>query len=275
MGTVFGYVSGKKDTPRWIEDISAVMKFGVLKEHLICEEVSPRHQRPQFLQYLEELREGDVLVVPNLKSLGDSLPEVFENWEYLSQKQNVQIVVLDLPMLNTYNPSDVTRPFISKLMLDVFTYVNNYQKENAREWQAQKIADAKARGSRFGRKKLRVDDDDFQEAIADWQAGDITASEAAERLGISRNTFFRRIKAAEESSGGTSYLHNSTRERHPIESFDPEVLERWKCGEISGRQAAKLLHISYTTFQTKTRQAGLFQTFSHGPAPETAGQKAD
>ena len=110
----------------------------------------------------------------------------------------VDIVVLDMPLLDTRNGADgLTRRFISDLFLQILSYVAEQERINIRNRQRQGIEIAKAQGKYKGRKPIAVDN--FEEVYTKWKAGEITARKAMVELGIKSNTFYRRVKQHETS----------------------------------------------------------------------------
>ena len=119
--------------------------------------------------------------------------EILEEWDYLTKTLNVSIVVLDMPLLDTRQERDLTGRLISDIVLQLLSYVAETERRNIRQRQAEGIRAARKRGDPLGRKQIDMPPD-FA-ALADaWQQGELSSRAAAERLGISHQTFLRRVK---------------------------------------------------------------------------------
>jgi DNA invertase Pin-like site-specific DNA recombinase len=154
-------------------------------------------QRPQYQAMLKLLRPGDLLCVTSIDRLGRNYEEILEQWRILTKKRQVDILVLDMPLLDTRRDKDLLGTFIADLVLQVLSFVAQNERENIRTRQREGIIAAKLRGGRFGREPKPLPSG-FAEACRLWRKGEISASEAARRCGMARSTF--RYRAA----GGTS-----------------------------------------------------------------------
>ncbi len=156
-------------------------------------------ERPRYRRLVRRLREGDLVVVTSIDRLGRNYEEIIEQWRRLTRERLVDIVVLDMPLLDTRarisGEGDVTRAFISDLVLQLLSYMAQVERENIRRRQAEGIAAARARGARFGRprKERPVGAEEVLRAVA---AGELSKSEAARRLGVCRMTLNRWLDEA-------------------------------------------------------------------------------
>lgn len=109
-------------------------------------------ERPEYQRLVRRLEQGDVLVVKSIDRLGRNYSEILAQWDRLTRSQGVQVVVLDMPLLDTRQTArDLTGTFIADVVLQLLSYVAQVERENIRQRQAEGIAAAKARGVRFGR----------------------------------------------------------------------------------------------------------------------------
>ncbi len=198
-GTVYGYV--RVSTQYQCEDrqLAAMREYGVSENHIVVEKRSGKNfDRPIYQRLLRRLCAGDTLVIQSLDRLGRSYTEIQEQWRVISKERGVAIVVLDMPLLNTREHTELIGQLITDLVLQLLSFVAQTERENIRERQYEGINAAKARGVRFGRPRAELPES-FETTVEAWRQGEFTAREAAQRLGISRGTFFRRVK---ELDGG-------------------------------------------------------------------------
>lgn len=156
-------------------------------------------ERPRYRRLVRRLREGDLVVLTSIDRLGRNYEEIIEQWRRLTRERLVDIVVLDMPLLDTRarisGEGDVTRTFISDLVLQLLSYVAQVERENIRRRQAEGIAAARARGARFGRPR-KERPEGAEEVLRAVAAGELSKSEAARRLDVCRMTLNRWLDEA-------------------------------------------------------------------------------
>lgn len=194
-GTVYGYV--RVSTKEQCEDrqMLALRAFQVAEEHIYLDKLSGKDfNRPQYQRLLRRLRAGDVLAVKAIDRLGRNYEEIIEQWRIITKEKRADIVVLDMPLLDTRRSgSDLTGTFVSDLVLQILSYVAQTERENIRIRQKEGIAAARLRGVRFGRPRKPVPEN-FQQIRQAWSAGAITSRAAARELGIAQDTFLRWVR---------------------------------------------------------------------------------
>jgi len=133
--------------------IIALNDFGVEDKNIFLDKVSGKDfNRPNYKRMLKKLRQGDTLVIKSIDRLGRDYDEVIQHWRMITKEIKAFVVVLDLPILDTRmkNEHDITGTLISDVVLALFGYVAQMERENLRIRQAEGIAVAKAKGVRFG-----------------------------------------------------------------------------------------------------------------------------
>lgn len=138
------------------------------------------------------LREGDTLVIKELDRLGRDMNQIKEEWNYLL-KMGVDIVVLDTPMLNTKGKDTLEKTLISNIVFELLSYMAQKEREKIKQRQAEGISAAKSKGKRLGR-PVKAVGSAFEGAYREWKAGRIMAVEAMEMSGLTKATFYRRVK---------------------------------------------------------------------------------
>ena len=196
--TVYGYVRVSTQEQNEARQLTTMREFGVPEENIVIEKLSGKDfQRPRYKKLIRGLRAGDVLVLKSIDRLGRDYSEILEQWADITKKRRAAIVVLDMPLLDTRQGRDLTGTLISDIVLQLLSYVAQTERENIRQRQTEGIAEAKARGVRFGRRRIEIPEE-FEELEYAWRLGRISSRSAAEKLGISHSTFLRR---ARESGG--------------------------------------------------------------------------
>ena len=190
----YGYVRVSTREQNEARQMDAMRAFGVAERNIIVEKQSGKDfHRPRYRRLVSGLRPGDVLVVKSIDRLGRDYTEILEEWGAITKERSAAIVVLDMPLLDTRQGRDLTGTLIADIVLQLLSYVAQTERENIRQRQAEGIAAAMERGVRFGRQRLGIPDG-FASMAELWQQGSISSRDAARSLGISHQTFLRRVR---------------------------------------------------------------------------------
>ena len=193
MKKTYGYIRvstvAQNDDRQWM----AMADFGVSKEFVYADKQSGKDfERPAYQDLMKRLSAGDTLVVKSLDRLGRDYNEMLEQWRIITKEKGAAIVVLDLPLLDTRNKcgNDLTGTLISDIVLQLFSYVAQTERDMNLQRTMEGIAAAKARGVRFGRRPMEKPET-YEIIRTLWERGELSEHEAAHRLGVSRPTFHK------------------------------------------------------------------------------------
>lgn len=191
---IYGYARVSTQSQNEARQIDAMLEFGIPEENIIVEKQSGEDfDRPLYQKLIETLRSGDVLVIQSIDRLGRNYTEILEQWQLITKKRKIAIVVLDMPLLDTRADRDLTGQLISDMVLQLLSFVAQRERESILRRQAEGIAAAKARGVHCGRKRIDTPSG-FEFYVELWELGSVSATIAAEELGMSRDTFLRRAR---------------------------------------------------------------------------------
>lgn len=202
MQKLFAYIrvsSTDQNTDRQIEAIETYCKDNKLelneRDVYIDKASGKDFNRPKYQALKHNLRHGDTLIIKELDRLGRNMEQIKEEWQELL-KQGINIIVIDTPILNTTNKTDLEKNLISNIVFELLAYMAEKERLKIRQRQAEGIAVAKAQGKHLGRPKA-----DFPKAwdehYNEWKDGNITAVEAMKRLELTRCTFYNLVKRFE------------------------------------------------------------------------------
>lgn len=149
--------------------------------------------RPNYLALINKMQGGDLLYVLSIDRLGRNYEEIQNQWRILTKEKDVDICVIDMPLLDTRNGKDLMGTFIADLVLQILSFVAQNERENIRKRQAQGIAAAKARGVQFGRPEIPLPAD-FAKIVSMWEKGNLPIAEALKQSNMSESTFYRRVR---------------------------------------------------------------------------------
>ncbi len=189
MGTTYGYIRVSSTDQNELRQCIALQEKNIPKENIFIDKVSGKDfQRPQYCAMLKRLKAGDQICITSIDRLGRNYKEIQQQWHILTKEMKVDILVLDMPLLDTRRDKDLLGTFIADLVLQVLSFVAQSERENIRKRQAEGIAAAKSSGIRFGRTPSPLPSG-FSRVYALWKEGKINTSEAARRCGMARSSF--------------------------------------------------------------------------------------
>jgi len=186
---MYGYVRVSTKEQNEDRQLIAMQKFGVPKENIIVEKQSGKDfERPKYQHLLKKLKPDDTLIVKSIDRLGRNYEEILEQWRIITKKKSANIVVLDMPLLDTRQGRDLTGTLIADIVLQLLSYVAQTEREFIRQRQAEGIAAAKAKGINFGREAMPLPNC-FDAVYSSWTNGELSGRKAAQILGVSNHTF--------------------------------------------------------------------------------------
>lgn len=193
MAEIYGYVRVSSVDQNEDRQIIAMNRAGIHPKNIYLDKQSGKDfERPKYKRLVRRLRTGDLLYVMSIDRLGRNYEDIQNQWRVLTKEKGVDIVVMDMPLLDTRNGKDLMGTFIADLVLQILSFVAQSERENIRARQAQGIAAAKARGVRFGRPKKKLPKN-FPELVLKWEQKEIVLKELIDYCNISEATFYRRL----------------------------------------------------------------------------------
>ena len=156
-------------------------------------------ERPQYRRLVKKLKPDDLLYIKSIDRLGRNYEEILEQWRVLTKEKRVDIVVLDMPLLDTRRGKDLMGAFLSDIVLQVLSFVAENERTCIRQRQSEGIAAAKARGVKFGRPPTPLPDN-FHQVHQDWRGKKITLQQAAKACSMPVGTFYAKATRFENST---------------------------------------------------------------------------
>ena len=190
---IYGYVRVSSKDQCEDRQLLALKEFGVVERNIYTDKISGKNfNRPQYHRLMKKLKQGDVVVILSIDRLGRNYDEIQNQWRIITKEKQADIVVLDMPLLDTRKSqnNDLTGIFIPDLVLQILAYVAQIERENIKQRQKEGIHAAKCRGVQFGRPRKNIPDN-FDDVKGKWEKSEINSRQAAQILGISQNTFLR------------------------------------------------------------------------------------
>lgn len=169
MGMKYGYVRVSSVDQNEERQMLAMQRLGIIKGNVYIDKQSGKDfERPNYKKLIQRLQEGDILYILSIDRLGRNYVEVQNQWRILTKEMRVDIVVIDMPLLDTRQRKDLMGTFIADLVLQILSFVAQSEREKIKEHQKQGIEAAKERGVRFGRPEKALPEE-FPMMVKDWK----------------------------------------------------------------------------------------------------------
>lgn len=192
MSHIYGYIRVSSRDQNEDRQLLAIQQLSIAQENIFIDKQSGKDfQRPQYKKMVRKLKKDDLLYIKSIDRLGRNYAEILEQWRILTKTKGIDIVVLDMPLLDTRRGKDLMGTFLSDIVLQVLSFVAENERENIRQRQAEGIAAAKARGVRFGRPAKELPDN-FEALVQAWEREQLPLSDVLNLCQISQSTFYRR-----------------------------------------------------------------------------------
>ena len=191
---IFGYarVSSKEQNEE--RQLNAFKEFGIDERDIYVDKQSGKDfNRDNYLVLKHILRENDLLVIKSIDRLGRNYNMIIEEWKDITQNIKADIVVIDMPLLDTRNNKDLLGTFISDLILQILSYVAEQERTFIKQRQKEGIENALNKGVKFGRPKIEKPSN-FDNVISQWKKKEIKSKDAMIMLNLKPNTFYNLLK---------------------------------------------------------------------------------
>lgn len=195
--SVYGYIRVSSKDQKEDRQQIALNEVGVNLQNIYVDKQSGKDfNRPKYKKMLRKLKKDDLLYIKSIDRLGRNYEEILQQWRILTKEKGVDIVVLDMPLLDTRRGKDLMGTFLSDIVLQVLSFVAENERTNIKQRQAEGIAAAKAQGIKFGRPPLPLPDN-FYEVHKAWRSKKITLKQAAEACNMPVGTFYGKARKFE------------------------------------------------------------------------------
>ncbi len=195
---IFGYARVSSYEQNTDRQLIALRQAGVPEKHIYIDKQSGKNfDRPQYKRMLQRLNQDSVLFVKSIDRLGRNYSDLNEQWRMITKEKGADIVVIDMPILDTRQEKNLLGTLISDIVLALLSYVAENERINIRQRQAEGIAAAKARGVKFGRPSIAVPDN-FYEVRRQWRNKELTLKQAARACNLPESTFFYKAREFED-----------------------------------------------------------------------------
>lgn len=195
---VYGYIRVSTQEQNEDRQLIALSQVGVVGKNIYMDKESGKDfNRPKYKLLVRNLRENDILYIKSIDRLGRNYEEIIEQWRHLTKEKKIDIVVLDMPLLDTRWGKDLIGTFLSDIVLQILSFVAENERKNIKERQREGIEAAQKRGVKFGRPAKPLPDN-FELVYHRWISKEISGLEAARLCNMPSSSFYRKARNREK-----------------------------------------------------------------------------
>jgi DNA invertase Pin-like site-specific DNA recombinase len=190
---IYGYIRVSSKEQHEDRQILAMSELRIPPSNIFTDKQSGKDfDRPAYKNLIERLKNGDLLYIKSIDRLGRNYDEIQHQWRILTKEKGVDIAVIDMPLLDTRLNKDLMGTFIADLVLQILSFVAQNERDTIRQRQAEGIAAAKAKGTKFGR-PTKPTPNNFDELVKQWKRKQLSRKDLLKKCHISQTTFYRRL----------------------------------------------------------------------------------
>lgn len=199
MGQKYGYVRVSTKEQNEDRQLIAMEENEVFSNNIYVDKQSGKDfDRPMYRKLVKRMRKDDILYIKSIDRLGRNYEEIIEQWRMLTKEKKIDIVVIDMPLLDTRRGKDLMGTFLSDIVLALLSYVADNERCNIRQRQHEGIVAARIRGVKFGRPVKSIPEN-FKEIVQMWGQKEISAKQAADMSQIPLSTFYEKARKIKEN----------------------------------------------------------------------------
>ncbi|WP_404337972.1 recombinase family protein [Planococcus rifietoensis] len=193
----FGYIRVSSKDQNEGRQLEAMRRMGINERDIYLDKQSGKNFERANYQLLKRIiRKGDILYIHSLDRFGRNKEEILHEWNDLTKNIEADIVVLDMPLLDTTQYKDSMGTFIADLVLQILSWMAQEERDRIRKRQREGIDVALQNGVKFGRPRIETIEE-FRHVYKLWKSGEITAVIAMRELDLKKTTFYRLVREYE------------------------------------------------------------------------------
>lgn len=195
---IYGYIRVSSRDQKIDRQYEELKKLNIDDKHIFIDKASGKDfERENYKRLIKKLKPNDLLVIKSIDRLGRNYDMIIDEWSRITKDIGANIKVLDMPLLDTSNESDLIGKFISDIVLQILSFVSENERMAIKQRQAEGIKIAMEKGIKFGRPRAKLPDNHL-EIFYGYLCNDLSCDNAMQLLEISRGTFFKLLKRYRE-----------------------------------------------------------------------------
>ncbi len=205
MGKVYGYIRILSEGQDVDSELITLHEMQVMDRDIFIDgQEDGESSFRQYQKLLKKLRDKDLLYMKSLDMLGDDYGEIGRQWRTLTKEKKVDVVVLDMPLVDTRRGKIQCGTLVGDVVLSMLEYAADMEWASRKQRQKVGIERAKSRGVQFGRPESPWSEN-FEMVYQMWRRKEIKGREAAKLCNISSTLFYKRagmLREMEEKGTG-------------------------------------------------------------------------
>lgn len=194
MSKVYGYVRVSSKDQNEDRQLIAMREKNVEHKNIYIDKLSGKNfDRPAYQKLIRKIKKGDCLIVKSIDRLGRNYKDIMEEWRIITKQIGADIVIIDMPLLDTTIGKDLMGTFISDIVLQLLSFVAENERDSIRRRQAEGIAAAKLRGVKFGNKVKELPEN-FPQLYQQWKNKQLRFDEFVKKCDVASSTLYKKIK---------------------------------------------------------------------------------
>ena len=195
----FAYIRVSTRDQNEDRQLLAIQELDIPQKNIYIDKQSGKDfDRPAYKKMVRRMKKDDLLYIKSIDRLGRDYEEIQNQWRILTKEKGIDIMVLDMPLLDTRRGKDLVGTFLSDIVLQVLSFVAENERTNIKQRQSEGIEAAKLRGVKFGRPPNPLPPN-FHSVYQRWKKGEIVLNTAALECNMPRSTFYYRAQQYENS----------------------------------------------------------------------------
>ena len=192
----YGYIRVSTKEQNIDRQLNCMYAQGLDNKSIFIDKQSGKNfDRNEYQKLKNMLKSGDLLIIKSIDRLGRNYDMIIDEWRTLVNILNVDIQVLDMPLLDTRAEGrNLIGKFISDIVLQILSFVAENERDNIKLRQAEGIRIAKEKGKHLGRPKIILPNN-FKNIANKYKNKEITLVEALSALNMNRSSFYKNLKS--------------------------------------------------------------------------------
>ena len=128
MITNYGYIRVSSKDQNEDRQLLAMQELSIPEKNIYIDKQSGKDfERPAYKRMVRRLKPGDVLYIKSIDRLGRDYEEIQNQWRVLTKEKGIDIVVLDMPLLDTRRGKDLVGTFLSEILSSDLIQTHYYE----------------------------------------------------------------------------------------------------------------------------------------------------
>ena len=188
----YAYIRVSSTTQNIGRQFEELKKLGIDEKNMFIDKESGKDfNRKYYKKLIKKIKENDVIYIKSIDRLGRNYDEIGNQWKLITKIKKADIVVIDMPLLDTRNrPDNLIGKFISDIILQLLSFIAENERNNIKERQAEGIKLAHERGIKFGRPPFKITEE-FANDVIKFNKKEVDLQSILSKYNMSKTSFYK------------------------------------------------------------------------------------